>query len=179
MLKTESEMIIKVDENDNVLGAIEKMEAHYKGVLHRAFSILVFNSNKQLLLQRRSLSKYHTPGLWTNTCCSHPRFGERTEDAVNRRLQEEMGFQCELSERFDFIYKTMFETDLHEYEFDHVFIGYYDGDVAINLDEVAEYKWLDLDAIKLDIEKSPEQYTFWFKHLLALFEDQIRAYIAR
>ncbi|GAU76018.1 isopentenyl-diphosphate Delta-isomerase [Fusibacter sp. 3D3] len=177
MLKTVEEMIIRVDEKDNALGPIEKMEAHHKGILHRAFSILVFNSSKQLLLQRRSLSKYHTPGLWTNTCCSHPRFGERTAHAVSRRLQEEMGFQCALSEVFEFVYKTTFETDLHEYEFDHVFIGFYDGEVNINLEEVSEYKWLDLDAIKLDIEKSPDQYTYWFKYLFALAEDKIRASI--
>ncbi len=178
MQKSIEEMIIMVDENDRELGPIEKMEAHHKGILHRAFSILVFNSNKQLLLQRRSLSKYHTPGLWTNTCCSHPRFGEDLEHAVHRRLQEEMGFQCELKELFEFLYKTTFEMNLHEHEFDHVFVGFYDGEVVVNPEEVSEYQWVDINTIKLDIERYPEKYTYWFKYLFALSEDKIRAFIA-
>lgn len=117
------EYIIAVDELDKEVGKIEKMEAHHKGVLHRAFSILVFNSKNQLLLQKRNIKKYHSPGLWTNTCCSHPRYGEKLEEAIYRRLKEEMGFTCELKEIFSFIYKVELEKDLFENEFDHVFIG--------------------------------------------------------
>lgn len=178
MPESKSEIIIMVDEKDRELGPIEKMEAHYKGVLHRAFSILVFNEDKALLLQRRSLTKYHTPGLWTNTCCSHPRYGETLEHAIHRRLQEEMGFQCELAELFDFIYKIEFDTDLFEHELDHVFVGRFNGEVKINPDEVAEYKWMGLDDIKQDIALHPENYTYWFKHLFALSEDKLKAFIS-
>ena len=159
------EHIIMVDENDNELGSIEKMEAHHKAILHRAFSILVFNSKGQLLLQKRSQSKYHTPGLWTNTCCSHPRYRETLQDAVNRRLQEEMGFSCELQEMFSFLYKIEFEEQLYEHEYDHVFFGVYDGEVYINQEEVDDYRWMSMDEIRDDISLHPEIYTYWFKFL--------------
>lgn len=139
------------------------MEAHYKGVMHRAFSIFIFNSDKKLLLQKRNSSKYHSAGLWTNTCCSHPRHGEDLQGAVIRRLKEEMGFTCELKEIFSFVYKVSLENSLNENEYDHVFIGVYDGEVVPNMNEVEDFKWCDISEIKLDLIKNPEVYTFWFK----------------
>lgn len=167
-----AEYIIAVDELDKEIGSIEKMEAHYKGILHRAFSILVFNSNNQLLLQKRSLKKYHSPGLWTNTCCSHPRYGETLKDAVYRRIKEEMGFTCKLEERFSFVYKVEFEDNLFENEYDHVFIGKYDGDIIPNKEEVDDFKWVDINYIREDIKVNPELYTYWFKVLI----DKIEGY---
>lgn len=165
-----TEYIIAVDEFDKEIGSIEKMEAHNKGILHRAFSILVFNSNNQLLLQKRNKDKYHSPGLWTNTCCSHPRYGEELQGAIYRRLKEEMGFTCELKEIFSFVYKVEFEDNLFENEYDHVFIGRYDGEVVVNKDEVDDFKWVDINDIKSDIINNPELYTYWFKHLFNRIE---------
>ncbi|MBV7275697.1 isopentenyl-diphosphate Delta-isomerase [Clostridium sp. PL3] len=158
------EYIISVDENDKEIGPIEKMEAHFNGILHRAFSIFIFNSNNQLLLQKRNKEKYHSGGLWTNTCCSHPRYRENLEDAIYRRLKEEMGFTCELSEIFSFSYKVNFENDLIENEYDHVFIGTFDGEIVPNGNEVEDYRWIDIDEVKLDIINNPHSYTFWFKY---------------
>ena len=157
------EMIILVDEYDNELGAIEKLEAHKQGVLHRAFSIFIFDSNNKMLIHRRALEKYHTPGLWTNACCSHPRYDERLENSVHRRLVEEMGFDCELKEIFSFIYRAEFHNGLIENELDHVFIGYYDGEVNPNKEEVHEYKWVEIDELLEDINNDPDKYTYWFK----------------
>lgn len=165
------EYIIAVDEFDKEIGSIEKMEAHYKGILHRAFSILVFNSNNQLLLQKRNTKKYHSPGLWTNTCCSHPKYGEELQDAVIRRIKEEMGFTCKLEEIFSFIYKVEFEENLFENEYDHVFVGKYDGEVIPNKDEVDDFKWVDINYIREDIKVNPELYTYWFKSLINRLED--------
>jgi isopentenyl-diphosphate Delta-isomerase len=161
-----TEYIIKVDAFDKEIGSIEKMEAHYKGVLHRAFSILIFNSKNQLLLQKRHSGKYHSPGLWTNTCCSHPRFGESLQDAIYRRLKEELGFTCELKEIFSFVYKVEFEDKLIENEYDHVFIGTYDGEVLPNEYEVEDFKWVSINEVKADIAANPHLYTYWFKVLL-------------
>ena len=165
-----TEYIIAVDESDKEIGSIEKMEAHNKVILHRAFSILVFNSSNQLLLQKRNKDKYHSPGLWTNTCCSHPRYGEELQDAIYRRLKEEMGFTCELKEVFSFVYKVEFEDNLFENEYDHVFIGRYDGEVVTNKDEVDDFKWVDISEVKADIVNNPELYTYWFKHLFNRIE---------
>ena len=142
---------------------MEKMEAHINPTLHRAFSIFIFNSKNEMLLQQRSLSKYHTPGLWTNTCCSHPRDGESLHDATNRRLQEEMGMQCELKEAFSFIYKADVMQGLVEHEFDHVFIGTSDDLPIINKDEVESFRYDTVENIKADIERNPQNYTAWFK----------------
>lgn len=159
------EYIIAVDNFDKEIGPIEKMEAHYKGVLHRAFSILIFNSNNELLLQKRHSEKYHSPRLWTNTCCSHPRFGESLQEAVYRRLKEEMGFTCELKEIFSFVYKVEFEDNLLENEFDHVFVGTYDGEIIPNENEVEDFKWVSINEIKANIIANPHLYTYWFKCL--------------
>lgn len=157
------EEVILVDENDNELGTMEKMEAHVKGVLHRAFSVFVFNSKGELLLQQRALDKYHSPGLWTNTCCSHPRLHEKTKDAASRRLIEEMGMETTVNEAFTFIYKSEFDNDLTEHELDHVFIGYDDRLPSINTDEVASYRYVGLIELQEEIDNDPEAFTTWFR----------------
>lgn len=155
--------IILVDENDNKIGEGGKDEVHEKGWLHRCFSIFVFNSKGELLLQKRAEEKYHSPGLWTNTCCSHPGPGEKTIDAAHRRLQEEMGFNCDLEEIFSFVYKAELGNNLIEHEFDHVFIGRYDGRISPDASEVNDYKWIDLESLEDEIIKKPELYTVWLK----------------
>jgi isopentenyl-diphosphate delta-isomerase len=157
--------VILVDENDSVLGISEKMEAHRKALLHRAFSVLIFNKQHQILLQRRALDKYHSPGLWTNTCCSHPFPNENTLDAAHRRLSEEMGFDCSINEIFSFIYKAPFDNGLTEHEFDHVFVGFFDGEPNINTEEVEAWKWMDWNTLLADIEHNKEEYTVWFQIL--------------
>jgi len=157
------EKVILVDKDDKQMGLMEKMEAHEKGVLHRAFSVFIFNDEGEMMLQQRALTKYHTPGLWTNTCCSHPREGEVTVDAAHRRMVEEMGFDCDVSEVFTFIYKSDVGQGLIEHEFDHVFIGKYNDEPKINTEEVNGWKFMSVDRISEDIEKSPERYTVWFR----------------
>jgi len=157
------EKVILVDKNDNPIGLMEKMEAHEKGVLHRAFSVFIFNNNNEMLLQQRAFSKYHSGGLWTNACCSHPRESETTINAAHRRLKEEMGFDCDLEEVFDFIYKKKLDKGLTEHELDHVFIGKYEGDIKINPEEVNSYKYININALKKDIIDNPNNYTEWFK----------------
>ena len=139
------EKVILVDKNDNQVGLMPKLEAHEKGVLHRAFSIFIFNSKYELLLQKRASSKYHSGGLWTNTCCSHPREGEDTLDAANRRLDEEMGIKTSLRKVYDFIYKAELDNQLTEHEFDHVFYGVCDNDPILNKDEAEDFKWVDME----------------------------------
>lgn len=157
------EYVILVDEHDNEIGIEEKLKAHQDGKLHRAFSIFTFNSKGELLLQKRATHKYHTGGLWTNTCCSHPRQGEDIIAAAHRRLEEEMGFDCPLEKAFSFIYKVRFEKDnLFEHEFDHVFIGYSDDVPQPNPEEVEAYAWVNLEQLAKDIQQHPENYTYWF-----------------
>ena len=157
------ENVILVDEKDNQVGLMPKLEAHQKGLLHRAFSVFIFNSDYKLLLQKRASSKYHSGGLWTNTCCSHPRDGEDIIDAANRRLNEEMGIKTSLRKVFDFIYTAKLDNNLIENEFDHVFYGVYDIDPIINKDEAEDFKWVDMETLKNDIENNKDQYTVWFK----------------
>lgn len=157
------EFVVLVDENDRQVGIMEKMAAHIVPRLHRAFSVFIFNSKGELLLQQRALSKYHSPGLWTNTCCSHPRNGESDQQAAERRLMEEMGLQCEMHEVFTFIYKAPVGLGLTEHEFDHVFFGKSDDAPLINPDEVAAWKYMSPNDITADMELHPEQYTEWFK----------------
>lgn len=157
------EQVILVDENDKPIGLMEKIEAHEKALLHRAFSVFVFNEKGELMLQQRAASKYHSPLLWTNTCCSHQRDGESNVEAGRRRLQEEMGFVTEIKEVFSFIYKAPFDNGLTEHELDHVMIGRYDDAPNINKEEVEAYKWMTLENVKKDIETNPEIYTEWFK----------------
>lgn len=156
------EEVILVNEKDEALGVMEKLEAHQKGLLHRAFSVFVFNDRGELLLQQRAYSKYHSGGLWTNTCCSHPRPGEDTLAAANRRLMEEMGFQTPLLFKTSFVYKTPFDNQLTEHEFDHVFTGVYNHDPVIDPNEVERFKWATPEAIKTHMTAHPEAYTSWF-----------------
>lgn len=157
------EMVVLVNENNQEIGVMDKQEAHVKGLLHRAFSIFIFNSEGQLLLQQRALHKYHSGGLWTNTCCSHPRPGESTIDAAHRRLQEEMGFDCELTEKFNFLYKATFENGLVEHELDFIYTGFYNTNPIINAEEVNSFSWMSIEDIKTDIIDKPNKYTVWFK----------------
>lgn len=167
------EQVILVDENDKQIGLMPKMEAHEKALLHRAFSVFVFNSENELMIQQRAEHKYHSPGLWTNTCCSHQREGESNLEAGKRRLQEEMGFTTDLEEVMSFIYKAPFDNGLTEHEFDHIMIGYYNDVPNINPDEVADWKWMTLEAIKEDMKVHPEIYTAWFKIIFEKFYDFI------
>ena len=152
-----------VNEQDEVLGTMEKLAAHQQGLLHRAFSILIFNDEGEVLLQKRALCKYHSPGLWTNTCCSHPRPGEPLEDAVHRRLLEEMGFDCELSHAFHFIYHVSFDNGLYEHELDHVFEGVHNEIPPFNTNEVEDAQFFGVNYITDDMRAHPEKYTEWFK----------------
>ena len=167
------ENVILVDEKDNQIGLMPKMEAHEKGLLHRAFSVFIFNENGELLLQQRAKDKYHSPLLWTNTCCSHQRIGESNVEAGRRRLYEEMGFTVDLKEIFSFIYKAPFDNGLTEHELDYVLIGRYDDVPNINKEEVASYKWMTLQDVKKDIENSPEIYTEWFKIIFEKSYDRL------
>ena len=157
------EYVILVDENDAPVGREEKMKAHEKGMLHRAFSIFIFNGRGELLLQRRALSKYHSAGLWTNTCCSHPHPSEDVIEAAHRKLVQEMGFDCELKEAFHFRYTAKLDAGLTENEFDHVLIGTYNKDPILNPDEADDFKWAPIEWLKADILKNPDKYTVWFK----------------
>lgn len=164
------EFVVLVDKDDRELGLMEKQQAHVAGLLHRAFSVFIFNSKGKLMLQQRAASKYHSPTLWTNTCCSHPRQNESYIDAAHRRLKEEMGFDCELKYKFDFIYKANLDNGLTEHELDHVFIGTFDGEPILNPDEVMAYRWMDMEDLKNDIQNNPHNYTAWFK---IIFEQYI------
>jgi isopentenyl-diphosphate delta-isomerase len=155
--------VILVNEQDEAIGAMEKMEAHSSGRLHRAFSVFIFNSKGEMLIQQRAIKKYHSGGLWTNTCCSHPMPGEDITEAAHRRLSEEMGFDTELKKAFTFTYQTSFNNGLTENEYDHVFIGHYDGDMQPVEKEVQDYCFMSLDDIKNSLESHPQKYTEWFK----------------
>lgn len=161
-----TQYVILVDENNNEIGICEKLKAHREALLHRAFSIFVFNSKGELLLQQRAKEKYHCGSLWTNTVCSHPKPNEDLKLAVHRRLVEEMGFDCKLKEVFGFIYKAEFDNGLTEYEYDFVFIGKYNEEPFPNKDEVMNYKWISLDELKEDVKKNPNKYTPWIKLIL-------------
>ena len=155
------EKVILVDENDNEVGLEEKLKAHKEGKLHRAFSIFVFNSKNELLLQQRAKEKYHCGGLWTNTCCSHPRSGESIEEAAHRRLIEEMGFDCDLKEIFSFIYAANLDNGFQEHEYDHVLIGRCDKFPNLNKEEAMDWKYIDTDELRRDMKENPNKYTYW------------------
>lgn len=167
-------MIILIDENDVPTGKMAKIEAHEKGLLHRAFSVFIFNSQGMLLLQQRALGKYHTPGLWTNTCCSHPFPGEDIKIAAARRLNEEMGITSDLTFVFKMIYKYAFDNGLTEHEVDHVFVGYTDSLPTINKDEVNGYKYISLEELKMNMELHPEQYTPWLRIIMGNYYTNIK-----
>ena len=158
-------LVILVDENDNETGTAEKMEAHLKALLHRAVSVFIVNSKGEWILQRRAFDKYHSNGLWTNTCCTHPHPGESNIESAKRRLQEEMGIECDLTELFSFTYKEKLDNELTEHEFDHVFFGISDKDPEINTSEVEEWEAVSFDNLQMDIEINPSDYTYWFKEI--------------
>jgi isopentenyl-diphosphate delta-isomerase len=160
------EQVVLVDEEDNVLGAMDKLEAHYKGALHRAFSVVIFNSKGEVLLQKRSLSKYHSGGLWTNSCCSHPKPNEATAQAASSRLKHEMGIDLKPEFAYKFLYRCRLDNDLIEHELDHVYIGVFDGTPIANSDEVEDWKFVSLEELRTDINKYPEKYTVWFKLMM-------------
>jgi isopentenyl-diphosphate delta-isomerase len=157
------EQVILVDESDLAIGTMEKMEAHARGLLHRAFSILLFNSQGEILLQKRAGSKYHSAGLWTNACCSHPRPGEPIEEAARRKLIQEMGIDLQPEFAYKFIYKVELDHGLIEHEYDHVFTGTFDGTPVINTAEVEDWKFVDLRSLREDMARHPEAFTYWFK----------------
>ncbi len=158
--------VILVDENDNAIGSMEKMEAHRKGFLHRAFSILLFNSHGEVLLQKRASTKYHSGGLWTNTCCSHPQPNESIEEAIRKRLLHEMGIDAQTAFAYKFLYKINLDKDLIENELDHVFTGTFDGVPNVNKDEVEDWKFISMEALHVDIAQNPDAYTHWFKLIM-------------
>lgn len=163
------EEVILVDLEDREIGTSEKLQAHIEGKLHRAISVFLFNSKKEMLLQQRAFEKYHSGGLWTNTCCSHPRPGESVLNAAERRLKEEMGIQCALTKAFEFTYKAELDQGLTEYEYDHVFFGEFDGAPILNPEEAFSYRWIAMEDLKEEIEKFPHKFTYWFKILMEKF----------
>lgn len=167
------ELVILVNQEDEPVGTMPKMEAHEKAVLHRAFSVFILNDKGEVMLQQRAASKYHSPLLWTNTCCSHQRLGETNIEAGKRRLKEEMGFEVPLKELFSFIYKAPFDNGLTEHELDHVMIGSFNGEPEINSEEVENWKWMDLNDIRVDLELNPENYTVWFRIIFERFYDYL------
>ena len=154
--------LILVDINDNEIGTSKKMEAHVTPKLHRAFSIFLYNDKKEMLIQKRALNKYHSGGLWSNTCCSHPRKGEGLIESAKDRLLDEMGIDCELKELYSFTYMNKFNDNLYEYEYDHVIVGRYNGDYTLNKEEACDAKWIGLDELKEDLKKNPRNYSSWF-----------------
>lgn len=167
------EHVILVNEKDQEIGLMPKLEAHQKAVLHRAFSVFIFNSENELMLQQRASNKYHSPNLWTNTCCSHQRSGESNIQAGTRRLYEEMGFTTPLNEITSFIYKAPFDNGLTEHELDHIMVGYYNEDPVINSDEVEDWKWMKIEDVKNDISLNPDLYTAWFKIIFKNFYNHL------
>lgn len=161
-----SEQLILVDAQDRELGVKEKMEAHVEGALHRAFSVFIFDSEKRLLLQKRARTKYHSGGLWSNTACGHPRPGETTLAAARRRLREEMGFDCELREAFEFLYRAELDGALIEHEYDHVLVGTYEGDPAPDPSEVEGWRWVTMDELRRRLSDEPQSYSYWLKAMV-------------
>ena len=159
---TEEDKIILVNEHDDMVGVMDKMEAHRQGLLHRAFSVFIFNSKGEMLLQQRALSKYHSGGLWTNACCSHPLPGEKTLDAAQRRLMEELGFETPIEKIFDFTYRAEFDNGFTEHEFDHVYAGEYEGKLNVNPDEVSDFCYKEIGEIKNMLQTYPQKFTAWF-----------------
>jgi isopentenyl-diphosphate delta-isomerase len=167
------EMVILVNEKDEKIGLMPKQEAHEKALLHRAFSVFIFNDKGELMLQQRAFDKYHSPGLWTNTCCSHQRDGENNVEAGKRRLMEEMGFVTDIKETISFIYKAPFDNGLTEHEYDHILVGNFNGIPQLNPAEVANWKWMAVNEVKKDIILNPTSYTEWFKIIFDKYYEHI------
>lgn len=168
------EEVILVNEQDEPIGVMEKLEAHQQPILHRAFSVFIFNSKGEMLLQKRAATKYHSANLWTNACCSHPRPYETVQIAAERRLKEEMGFSTNIKPAFTFTYQANFDNGLSEYEFDHVFVGTYDGELLLNNDEVQDFTYQSLQAIEELIISKPEIFTAWFKIAFPKLKDYLQ-----
>jgi isopentenyl-diphosphate delta-isomerase len=169
----ERNKVVLVDEKDQVLGEMDKMEAHEKGILHRAFSIFIFNSKGQMLIHQRANEKYHGGGLWTNACCSHPQWDEDIKESAEQRLQFEMGLQCDLKKVFAFVYHTPVENDLIEHEYDHVLVGYTNQQPIPNPIEVQAYRWIDKLELLQKIKYQPDDFTYWFRMALPQIIRQI------
>lgn len=167
------EKVVLVNENDEVLGLMDKLQAHKNGVLHRAFSVFLFNDKGEMLLQKRAATKYHSPNQWTNACCSHPRINETYLEAAHRRLKEELGISTHLEKKFNFIYKADVGGSLWEHELDYVFSGFYDGDFNLNKDEVSEVKYFSIENLEREIRLNPDQFTEWFKIILDRYKEQL------
>ena len=167
------EKVVLVNEKDEILGLMEKMQAHENGILHRAFSVFLFNSKGEMLLQKRAAEKYHSPNQWTNACCSHPRVDETYEQAAHRRIKEELGIGCHLEEKFWFIYKADVGQNLWEHELDHVFTGNYDGKFSLNEEEVSDIRYITMEALDAEMESNPENFTEWFKIILGEYKDRL------
>jgi isopentenyl-diphosphate delta-isomerase len=168
-----TESVILVNEMDESIGSSEKLQAHKNGSLHRAVSVFIFNYDGELLLQKRATSKYHGGGLWTNTCCTHPRQGETSESCAKRRLKEEMGIEAKVEEKFSFIYKAEVENGLVENEYDHVFFGIYNGPISPNSNEVEDYTFVQLDKVFTDADNYPERYSIWFRIIIDKFRNHL------
>jgi len=167
------EKVVLVNEKDEILGLMEKMQAHENGILHRAFSVFLFNSKGEMLLQKRAAEKYHSPNQWTNACCSHPRVEESYLDAAHRRLKEELGINSEISEKFYFIYKADVGQNLWEHELDHVFTGFYEGDFNLDLEEVSEVRYISMEDLDKEMKQNPEHFTEWFKIILEEYKHHL------
>lgn len=167
------EQVVLVSESDEVLGVMEKMQAHQNGILHRAFSVFLFNDKGEMLLQKRAAEKYHSPNQWTNACCSHPRNGETYLEAANRRLKEELGIEAELTPKFHFIYKADVGGNLWEHELDHVFIGNYQHRFNLNEKEVSEVRYISMEDLDKEMKENPENFTEWFKIILEEYKHHL------
>ena len=167
------ENVVLVSENDEVLGLMEKMQAHQNGILHRAFSVFLFNANGEMLLQKRAAGKYHSPNQWTNACCSHPKSGETYLDGAKRRVFEELGIETNLEEKFHFIYKADVGQNLWEHELDHVFTGNFEGEFHLNPDEVSEVRYISMDNLEKEMKNNPENFTEWFKIILEEYKHHL------
>lgn len=176
-MNIEKEMLVLVDKNNNKIGLKEKIQTHIDGDLHRAVSVLIFNPEGKILLQKRALDKYHCPGIWSNTCCTHPFENESGIEAASRRLNEEMGIESELIYTFSFIYRAEFDNGLIEHEYDDVFLGTCSKDPKINLEEVADYKWIDLNELYFDIKDNSEKYSKWFLIILEKYNNKLEEYL--
>ena len=167
------EQVVVVSENDEILGLMEKMNAHENGILHRAFSVFLFNDKGEMLLQKRASGKYHSPNQWTNAVCSHPKIDETYLDGAQRRLKEELGITTDLTEKFSFIYKADVGQNLCEHELDHVFTGNYEGNFALNEEEVSEIRYISMQQLDEEMNANPEKFTEWFKIILKEYKDHL------
>ncbi len=167
------EQVVLVSPEDSVLGVMEKLQAHQNGILHRAFSVFLFNDNGEMLLQKRAASKYHSPNQWTNACCSHPRLNETYLQAAKRRVQEELGIEVEIQEKFWFIYKADVGENLWEHELDHVFTGKYNGNFTLNKDEVSEVRYVTMEQLDDEMKENPKHFTPWFKIILKEYKEHL------